>query len=102
MPAHLLDPHCLNRPKIKGLLAAALCLGSPAARAQAGPPGPAGINNGAAVQKIADGILGLMSYMVAPDVTTSSMSIENASTANPGLQMLQAGGGYTRSKALPL
>ncbi len=58
--------------------------------------------NGAAVQKLADGILGLMSYMVAPDVTTSSMSIENATTANPGLQMLQAGGGFTWSKALPL
>ena len=54
------------------------------------------------IQRLADGILGLMSYMVAPDVTTSSMSIENATTANPGLQMLQAGGGFTWSKALPL
>jgi len=39
---------------------------------------------------------------VAPDVTTSSMSIQNATTANPGLQMTQVGGGFTWSKSTPL
>ncbi len=54
------------------------------------------------VQRLANGILGLMSYTVAPDVTTSSMSVENAATANPGLTMTQLGGGFTWSKDTPL
>jgi hypothetical protein len=54
------------------------------------------------VQKLANGILGLMSYTVAPDVTTSSMSVENATTANPGLTLTQFGGGFTWSKLTPL
>ena len=54
------------------------------------------------VQRLANGILGLMSYTVAPDVTTSSMSVENAATANPGLMMTQFGGGFTWSKSTPL
>jgi hypothetical protein len=55
-----------------------------------------------ALQRIANGVLGMMSYTVAPDVTTSSMSIQNATTANPGLQMTQVGGGFTWSKSTPL
>lgn len=54
------------------------------------------------LQRIANGILGMMSYTVAPDVTTSSMSIQNATTSNPGLQMTQVGGGFTWSKSTPL
>jgi len=54
------------------------------------------------LQRLADGVLGLMSYTVAPDVTTSSMSIDNAATANPGLTMTQLGGGFTWSKHTPL
>ena len=54
------------------------------------------------LQRLANGILGIMSYTVAPDVTTSSLSIDNAATANPGLLMTQLGGGFTWSKALPL
>ena len=54
------------------------------------------------LQRLADGILGIMSYTVAPDVTTSSLSIDNAATANPGLAMTQLGGGFTWSKQTPL
>jgi hypothetical protein len=54
------------------------------------------------LQQLANGILGLMSYTVAPDVTTSSMSVQNAATANPGLTMTQFGGGFTWSKSTPL
>ena len=54
------------------------------------------------LQRLANGVLGLMSYMVAPDVTTSSLAIDNAATANPGLQMTQLGGGFTWSRNTPL
>ena len=33
---------------------------------------------GANVQKLANGIVGVMSYTVAPDVTTSSLAINNS------------------------
>ena len=54
------------------------------------------------MQQLANGILGLMSYTVAPDVTTSSLAIDSAATANPSLTMTQIGGGFTWSKGLPL
>jgi len=54
------------------------------------------------VQKLANGILGVMSYTVAPDVTTSSLSISNAETSSPGLLLTQVGGGFTWSKETPL
>jgi hypothetical protein len=54
------------------------------------------------VQKLANGILGIMSYTVAPDVTTSSLAIGSAETANPGLSLSQVGGGFTFSKSTPL
>ena len=54
------------------------------------------------LQQLANGILGLMSYTVAPDVTTSSLAIDSAATANPSLTMTQLGGGFTWSKDLPL
>ena len=57
---------------------------------------------GVDVQKLANGILGIMSYTVAPDVTTSSLSVSNAATASPGLSMSQVGGGFTLSKNTPL
>ena len=54
------------------------------------------------LQRLADGVLGIMSYTVAPDVTTSSLAIDNAATANPGLTMTQLGGGFTWSPSTPL
>ena len=57
---------------------------------------------GANVQKLANGIVGVMSYTVAPDVTTSSLAINNSGTSNSALSMTQFGGGFTWSKQTPL
>jgi hypothetical protein len=54
------------------------------------------------LQRLANGVLGVMSYTVAPDVTTSSFAVENAATGSPGLTMTQFGGGFTWSKGAPL
>lgn len=55
-----------------------------------------------AIQEHADGVLALMSYSVVPDISTSSLSIDNAQSGDPGLTMTQFGGGFTWSKELPL
>jgi hypothetical protein len=57
---------------------------------------------GANVQKLANGIVGVMSYTVAPDVTTSSLAINNSGTSSSDLSMTQFGGGFTWSKQTPL
>src|SRR5689334_10589852 len=57
---------------------------------------------GANVQKLANGIVGIMSYTVAPDVTTSSLAINSSGTSDAGLTMSQLGGGFTWSKKTPL
>ena len=57
---------------------------------------------GTNVQKLANGIVGVMSYTVAPDVTTSSLAINDSGTSNPSLSLTQLGGGFTWSKQLPL
>jgi hypothetical protein len=54
------------------------------------------------VQRLANGVLGVMSYTVAPDVTTSSLAISTAAIGAPGLTMQQLGGGITWSRTFPL
>lgn len=54
------------------------------------------------IREQASATLALMSYMVIPDVTTSSLSIRNADTGNPSVAMTQLGGGFTWSKDVPL
>lgn len=49
-----------------------------------------------------DGILTLMGFTVLPDVTTSSLSITDAQSGNPGLQQTTLGGGFTVSQDFPL
>ena len=49
--------------------------------------------SGIDVQKLANGVLGIMSYTVAPDVTTSSLAISNATKTSTDLTMSQVGGG---------
>jgi hypothetical protein len=80
------------------LIARLLCLplAGFCAAAQAQPAGRA--IQGADVQKLANGILGVMSYTVAPDVTTSSLAITSSSTSSTHLTMSQFGGGFTWSK----
>lgn len=57
---------------------------------------------GANVKNYADAVLAIMSYTAVPDVTTSSLSVNNAGTGNPGFGQTQLGGGFTLSKKFPL
>ncbi|MCU0969499.1 MAG: autotransporter domain-containing protein [Rubrivivax sp.] len=90
----------LRRPGARHLLGAGLlgAAGTALAQGSGGPGATAPVD----VQRIANGVLGVMSYAVAPDVTTSSLAIENAATSNPALTMVQFGGGFTWSDATPL
>src|SRR5262245_1177902 len=49
------------------------------------------------LQRVANGVLSLMAYTVAPDVTTSSLSITDATAGNPALSFTQFGGGFVVS-----
>lgn len=80
-------------------LAAALLATNGAAQAQGTPGLQLPVAN---VQKHANAVLSLMSYSVVPDLTSSSVSINNASTDDPGIVMSQLGGGFTISKSFPL
>lgn len=77
-------------------------LGCAPAWSQAAPGGGVQRVSSVDLQRLANGVLGLMSYTVAPDVTTSSLAIQNAATANPGLSMTQVGGGFTWSPSTPV
>ncbi|HEX3140412.1 MAG TPA: autotransporter domain-containing protein, partial [Rhizobacter sp.] len=85
-----------------GVIARLLCLSLTllCAQAQAQRLGRAVQN--VDVQKLANGVLGIMSYTVAPDVTTSSLSVNNSSTSSSDLFLTQFGGGFTWSKGTPL
>nr|WP_244816083.1 hypothetical protein [Caballeronia sp. Lep1P3] len=54
------------------------------------------------VRSRANAVLAIMSYTAVPDVTTSSLSIDNGTTGNPGFGQTQFGGGFTVSKSFPL
>ena len=49
-----------------------------------------------------DGILTLMGFTVLSDVTTSSLSINDAQSGDPGLRQTTLGGGFTISQDFPL
>lgn len=74
-----------------------------AARAQGAPP-PLSENTviGGNVKAHADAVLAIMTYTTVPDVTTSSLSINNGATGNPGFGQTQLGGGFTLSRTFPL
>ena len=57
---------------------------------------------GGNVKRHADAVLAVMSYTTVPDVTTSSLSINNGTTGNPGFGQTQLGGGFTLSKSVPV
>ena len=54
------------------------------------------------LKEIADGALTLMSFQVLPDLTTSSLSIQKASSDDPGIWQTTFGGKFTVSKSFPL
>ncbi|NLP63046.1 hypothetical protein NH14_018090 [Paraburkholderia sacchari] len=82
------------------LLLSALCFACAAAMAQAAPSLPT--FTGPDVQKRANAVLALLSYTVTPDLTASSLGINNGNTGNPALNMTQLGGGFTLSQNFPL
>src|ERR1700758_3492952 len=57
---------------------------------------------GGNVKQHADAVLAVMSYTTVPDVTTSSLSINNGTSGNPGFGQSQLGGGFTISRSFPL
>lgn len=57
---------------------------------------------GPGVQRQANAVLTLMSFSVVPDLASSSLSITDSQTANPGMVMSQLGGGFTLSKSVPV
>ncbi|HWH49180.1 MAG TPA: autotransporter outer membrane beta-barrel domain-containing protein [Burkholderiales bacterium] len=85
-----------------GSLIAALALGAACALVPAIALGqtfePIGVN----IEKAVNGVLGLMGYMLTPDVTTGSLSLSNEPTGNPDIGLTSLGGGFTMSKAFPL
>ena len=54
------------------------------------------------INRAADGVLTLMAFTALPDVTTSSLSIDNAEENDPGLKQTTLGGGFTLSKSVPV
>ena len=54
------------------------------------------------LQQRANGAVSVLGYSVVPDVTTSSLSINSASSGSPGLFTTQLGGGDTLSSSVPL
>jgi len=57
---------------------------------------------GGNVKQHADAVLSIMTYTTVPDVTTSSLSINNGATGSPGFGQTQLGGGFTLSRSFPL
>jgi hypothetical protein len=50
----------------------------------------------------ADAIVGLMSFMLTPDVTTGSLSLNDDAAGNPDIALSTLGGGFTISQDVPL
>jgi len=57
---------------------------------------------GGNVQKRADAVLALMGFSVVPDLTSSSLSIEDKEAGDPKIKMIQTAGGFTISRSFPL
>ena len=83
------------------VLAVAIAGALPAARA-AGQDSNLFSVIGGNVQKRANGVLTLMAFSVAPDVTAGSLSIDSAQTDNPSVTLVQFGSGFTLADSFPL
>ena len=57
---------------------------------------------GARLKQRADAIVGLMSFMLTPDVTTGSLSLSDEPTGNPDIALTTLGGGFTMSQDTPV
>lgn len=65
-------------------------------------PLPTRAELGANLKKRADAVVGLMSFMLTPDVTTGSLSFSDESAGNPDIALTTLGGGFTMSRDFPL
>ena len=65
-------------------------------------PPPTQAELGANLKKRADAVVGLMSFMLTPDVTTGSLSFSDETAGNPDIALTTLGGGFTVSKDTPL
>lgn len=54
------------------------------------------------MQQRVNAALGVMSFALTPDVTTGSLSLNNAPSSNPDLAMTTLGGGATMSQEVPI
>ncbi len=88
-----------RRRRLLGLLGG-IWIAAFAALAQAQQP-PLTVS-GARIQKVANGVLGLMGYSVVPDLTSSTLAIDSAGTGNPQITMSQLAGGFTLSRTTPV
>jgi hypothetical protein len=84
------------RPKVLGQLFISLMIISTYAS------GADSVFDDAIIKDRKDGILTLMGFTVLPDVTTSSLSINDAQSGDPGLRQTTLGGGFTISEDFPL
>jgi hypothetical protein len=57
---------------------------------------------GGNVQERANAVLTLMAFSVAPDVTAGSLTINNAKTDNPDVNLVQFGSGFELASSFPL
>ena len=57
---------------------------------------------GPKLQNLANGVLGMLGYSIAPGVAASSLQINRGATGNPGLTMGQFGSGFTIDPSFPL
>jgi hypothetical protein len=57
---------------------------------------------GTSLQKRVNGALAMMQYSVAPDVTTSSLSVSSGQGDSSAVFMTQLGGGFTWARSFPL
>ena len=59
--------------------------------------------DGARVRKAADGMLGLMGFLVVPDMAASSIQVNRSSKeGDTGLSLTQLGSGFTVDPSFPL
>jgi hypothetical protein len=80
-----------------------LAIAACGALAQAQTTSPPTTVRGDRIQKVVNGVLGLMGYSVVPDLTASTLSINSASAADhPEITMSQLAGGFTLSKTTPV
>ncbi len=54
------------------------------------------------LKRRADAVVGLMSFMLTPDVTTGSLSFSDQTAGNPDIALTTLGGGFTVSQDIPL